>query len=253
MKRYILIPAALFLISGCGLSGMDGALSGKLDEAARSYEERDYGRAAMAYEEIAAEGLASGGLYYNLGNAYLMQDKTGKAVLNYARARLLMPRDSDLVANHSKAISRMKQKDVSASRDKLSEELARSLANLSTGESVFLFFILYYVFALLFAAALILKRGRPLILLAALLTGALFYLSVRPVMDRLYEEDRGAIVISPIADVRSQPYEDAPVSFPMYEGMKAYVLRETIGWAKIKRPDNRSGWIKSDSIEKICP
>ena len=59
----------------------------------------DFSRAAAAYESIVTQGWESGAVYYNLGNAYVKQGKLGKALLNYERARRLIPRDSDLKAN----------------------------------------------------------------------------------------------------------------------------------------------------------
>src|SRR4029077_19623718 len=44
-------------------------------------------------------GHESGPVYFNLGNAYFRAGNPGRAILNYERARRLMPRDPDLHAN----------------------------------------------------------------------------------------------------------------------------------------------------------
>src|SRR5262249_59285760 len=69
------------------------------------YSEERYAEAAAQYEQILGEGLASGSLYFNLGNAYFKAGDVGRAMLNYERARRLMPGDPDLVANLAYASS----------------------------------------------------------------------------------------------------------------------------------------------------
>ena len=44
-------------------------------------------------------GYVNGHLYYNLGNAYLRSGQLGRAILNYKRAQILIPRDADLNFN----------------------------------------------------------------------------------------------------------------------------------------------------------
>ena len=74
------------------------ALSG-FTAAAAAYRAEDYDKAAAAYEEVLRGGKESGALYYNLGNSYFKKGSLGKAVLNYERARRLVPRDGDLNFN----------------------------------------------------------------------------------------------------------------------------------------------------------
>ena len=53
----------------------------------------------MKYEDaIKNEGISSE-LLYNLGNAYYRTGNNGKAMLNYERALLMSPNDSDILAN----------------------------------------------------------------------------------------------------------------------------------------------------------
>ena len=55
------------------------------------------------YEALVASGLEedreSAQLYFNLGNAYFRDHQLGKAILNYERAHLLSPGDSDIRHN----------------------------------------------------------------------------------------------------------------------------------------------------------
>src|SRR5262249_51298460 len=63
------------------------------------YSEERYAEAAAQYEQILNDGLASGNVYFNLGNAYFKAGDVGRAILAYERARRLIPGDPDLMAN----------------------------------------------------------------------------------------------------------------------------------------------------------
>src|SRR5206468_976205 len=63
------------------------------------YGEERHPEAAAEYEKILAAGYESGNLYFNLGNAWFRAGDTGRAILEYERARRLLPRDPDTRAN----------------------------------------------------------------------------------------------------------------------------------------------------------
>jgi len=68
-------------------------------EANRAYKEDRYPEAIDGYLQLIGQGYVNGHLYYNLGNAYFRAGQIGRAILNYKRARLLIPRDADLNFN----------------------------------------------------------------------------------------------------------------------------------------------------------
>ena len=68
-------------------------------EANRAYKEDRYPEAIDGYLELIGQGYVNGHLYYNLGNAYFRAGQLGRAILNYKRAQLLIPRDADLNFN----------------------------------------------------------------------------------------------------------------------------------------------------------
>jgi tetratricopeptide (TPR) repeat protein len=63
------------------------------------YKDGQYDAAVQEYEQLLQSGRTSGNLYFNLGNAYFKAGKKGKAIVNYERARRLIPGDPDLRAN----------------------------------------------------------------------------------------------------------------------------------------------------------
>jgi len=72
-------------------------------KANEAYKAGDFKEAIQGYEGLIRSGIVDGHIYYNLGNAYFRLNRLGHAILNYEKARLLMPRDADLLFNLSQA------------------------------------------------------------------------------------------------------------------------------------------------------
>jgi tetratricopeptide (TPR) repeat protein len=69
------------------------------DEANGQFKAGNFTEAAASYEKILISEGPRASVFYNLGNSYQAQKKYGLAILAYERARLLSPRDPDLLAN----------------------------------------------------------------------------------------------------------------------------------------------------------
>ena len=67
-------------------------------EGDSAYIKEDYTAAIQIYEALLKNGEAAE-VYYNLGNSYYKIGEIAKAVLNYERALLLQPGNSDIRAN----------------------------------------------------------------------------------------------------------------------------------------------------------
>lgn len=75
----------------------------KLEDATKAegdsaYIKDDYTTAIQIYESLLKNG-ESADVYYNLGNSYYKIGEIAKAVLNYERALLMKPGNSDIRAN----------------------------------------------------------------------------------------------------------------------------------------------------------
>ena len=67
---------------------------------------------------------------------------------------------------------------------------------------------------------------------------------------KVLSQENLAIVLSEIGS-KFEPKEKATTHFELYEGDKVEILKETEGWAKIKRFDDKLGWIPNKNIEEI--
>ncbi len=64
-----------------------------------------YAEAAKQYEYLVEEdGIQNGHLFYTLGNCWFMAGDPGRAILNYRRAKLFLPRNTDLRENLASAL-----------------------------------------------------------------------------------------------------------------------------------------------------
>ena len=85
-----------------------------VESASEAYRTEDYKKSIQLYEQVVAqqisEGKESAEIYYNLGNAYFRNGETAKAILNYERALLLNPGDSDIRHNLRFARTRIEDK-----------------------------------------------------------------------------------------------------------------------------------------------
>ena len=240
IKIFILI---LFLVFSFGLDSI--SRQEKMNDpkeifhkANRFYDSGDYANAILANLAILETGRQSGNLYYNLGNSYLKKGQIGKAVLNYDRARLFMPRDGALLANLRYAKSLMKQRDVRPSSSFIARELNRFFNYFTLGEMSLVFNVFYFSFAFLLIFSLFAKRFR---------VGF-----ITPLRHKVREMELGAVVIKNIVDAKLEPSEGENISsFPLYEGMRIHELKKKKGWKKVKRPDKKIGWVKEEEVESL--
>ncbi len=89
----------IFTIVFSGLIALCAADAGPMDAANRQFDAGDFSAAAAAYEEILTERGPDAAVLYNLGNSYQSEKRYGPAILAYERARLITPRDPDLLTN----------------------------------------------------------------------------------------------------------------------------------------------------------
>lgn len=85
-----------------GAAGMQ-QFSSKLEDVTKAegdsaYMRNDYISAIQIYEALLSKGEAAD-VYYNLGNSYYKAGDIARAILNYERALLLQPGNSDIRAN----------------------------------------------------------------------------------------------------------------------------------------------------------
>ena len=100
MTRQVLLSLCLMFLCGPAVHADPVAAFKRANE---QFAAEEFEAAAVNYEKSLTEGGGSAAAYYNLGNAYQRLGRFGPAILAYERARLLSPRDPDLLVNLARA------------------------------------------------------------------------------------------------------------------------------------------------------
>ena len=215
------------------------------------YERGQYQQAIEKYEQIAAS-IQNGNVYYNLGNAYFRLGERGKAIVNYERAKRLMPRDQETVLNLK--IARALNPDA-FDLVKVPSGFSLLYGALHPDEIVWLGLVPYWM-AAVSGIGLLFSRKRQLkqICRSVALTGCLtwvFFLLLLGLKIRELNVPYAIVTANEVA-VRSEPHPGAAeITRPLHEGTKVQLKEERGDWVKIYLPDENAGWLPAEAIEKI--
>lgn len=215
-----------------------------------AYKEGDYEGAVKEYEEILKGGRENGALYYNLANSYFRKKDYGRAVLNYERARRLIPRDSDLDFNYHYALSQMGGETGGAQGNFLPKAMDRHVSFYTLDEMILISAGLGCLMAVIHLISLYLRWPRRVrrgvlgmlgLLLAVYMTG--FVVKA--------ESYRDMAVAVADAEAKFEPRMEATTHFPLKAGIKIRILKTEDGWAKIRRADGKTGWVPQTAFEPL--
>jgi tetratricopeptide (TPR) repeat protein len=248
-SRIFLFLSGLLLFFSWGSLAQDNFDSEKLFyQANYLYKNGEYQESAKTYEKILAAGFDNGETYYNLANAYFKGSQLGRAVLNYEKSCLLMPRDRDLRANYEYAKAQVKNSIEPQSRKLLEAAWANLSGKLSVNEAVIVWMLITVLFVA-FLAGWFITRFSGTTILILIVCGALFFgLSFFLFYDKVRVLNRQAIVLVGDQSVKFEPTEEATVHFTLPEGAKVKVLGYSRNWVKIERVDHKIGWLPKNIL-----
>jgi tetratricopeptide (TPR) repeat protein len=256
MRRKILIKALFIIIFSLAISCHAQEGQSNLERifyrGNDAYEKGEYSKAIDEYEGIIAAGYESGPVYYNLGNAYFKTGDLGKAVLDYERARRLMPRSADLKANIQFAANRISGETRLAEKGVWQWRPVRLYAGNFTINELLLVVSGIYTFAFMLLILAMYFPARKVRIFIAI-----FFLFIFGLYNSLiiwHKADgvgKDAVVMQDEADSRYGPFDSATTFFKLHEGMKVKILKDKAGWYKIERPDGKVGWVKKSDLEII--
>ncbi|NLW48911.1 MAG: SH3 domain-containing protein [Firmicutes bacterium] len=226
------------------------------EEANKAYQSGDFLKAVETYQQLCDEGYLSGNLYYNLGNAYYKLGAKGLAVLNYERARRLIPGDADLKTNLNYVLSGV-QEGVADWK----YEFLKFLTAMAPVEQILIYAsILFFGLMVLIILGIIkpaclrnLSEGEThkwwagIVICWAIMFGLVSSLGMVTFWDQAREQ---AVAIR-AGEVRFEPSEAATLYYNLAEGSRVLILEEKEAWLKVKRVDGKRGWVAKDCLEMI--
>jgi len=194
-------------------------------------------------------GQSGGQIHYNLGNAYFKAGRLGRAILEYERAHVLMPRDPDL--NFNLAHARDQTLDAIEEPRGSIETAFFWLRSFSFNELFWCFAVLNLIFWSVLSIRLF-HRSEWLyyLLLLTLCCWFIAGLSFGLKYYRISNDDR-AVILKKEVNILAGPEKDDTILFKLHEGTVINQERTEDGWSLIRLPDKKRGWVTSEAVERI--
>jgi tetratricopeptide (TPR) repeat protein len=227
----------------------------QLRQANQLYQQGKFSEARDAYGAILSGGYESPELLYNLGNACYKSGFVPGAILNYERARRLLPGDEDL--RHNLQIASMMITDRIEPTPRLFVwDYWDGIKNFFSLSGLTLTAYLFYALVAVMASVFFLSRTYALRKVAMLSGSAflvifLFFLAV--LIARLGDVTRTdeGIVMSQIVTVKNSPDPKSSDAFVLHGGVKVQLIDRVGSWSKVRLADGKVGWLEGSAVETI--
>ena len=247
--KLLILILALILAGGRAFTAQTTSAEELYLDANRAYKEDRYQDAIDGYLRLIGNGYVNGHLHYNLGNAYLRSGQLGQAILNYERARILMPRDADLNFNLRYAIDQA-QDAISPDQNFLKQAFFW-LADITFRELMWAFAVLNILFWGILLLRLFVRPEWSYYVFIVLLIFWLVGGASLGVKWHQLGSDLRAVILTEEINVLAGPESNDTVLFKLHEGTTVYRERIEDDWSLIRLSDSKRGWVESSSIELI--
>ena len=247
---------ALLLMLPLGAQAAESYPDSLWKAGVEAYSAGNWNQALADWNGVAATGLASKELYFNLGNAYFKAGEIAPAILNYERALRLDPSDADVRYNLEFARNQTQDR-IDEVPEFILKTWIRKVGYLLSSNAWAVLSLFFLALALALGLLFLLgptvgarRTGFFVGLAALLLALAAWGFAHGQKVDA--ERHDAAIVMRPVTSVTSSPSSEAAKSlFILHEGTKVKVLDEVSGFSDIELADGRRGWIPTGDIERI--
>ncbi len=226
-----------------------------LESAKEAYINEEYAYAIELYEEIISLGYESPYLYYNLANAYFKDNKFGRAILNYERAKKILPNNEEVLHNLRIANTRIVDK-IDTVPEIFYYKWWKSIINMQNSDSwaktaitfLFLFFgaFVFYVFS---KKLIIKKIGFYTALILAFFVILSFIFANR--YNKFQLSENTGIIMTVRTTAKSSPSPTSPDVFVIHEGTKVKIINDLGIWFEIRLANGNIGWIEKNTLELI--
>jgi tetratricopeptide (TPR) repeat protein len=223
-----------------------GAEMVTLEKANHAYREGKYEEARANYQQLISTGLTAPELFFNLGNIWLKEGEQGRAILNFRRSLVLNPDFSPAQQNLDSVL-----RSIGSTDERFLYQWLRLHSDF--------WFVLTVAFFWLTAIATVLwaisPRFRPAARIASLFFGSVLVLSLAVTLwvgDGLKDPNL-AVVVDQSADVRFGPAASSRTVITLGTGQEVQLVTERGDWTFCHLDKGLSGWIHTQSVERIVP
>ncbi len=240
-----LVVIIVLLVPTVSFSQNHSLESGKIFESGnRAYSQGHYTEAIGIYEELLAEKGLSASLLYNLANSYAQAGMAGKAVLNYKKALLLSPGDSDILGNLDLV---RKNQGLFQEEPSFREKFTQSL---SINQWALLALVCLLFIVLFLLAGLRFLRYKSLTFWGSGCAFLLLILSCIAAFSQ-YRFYNSAVVIQNDVRLLLSPFPSASSTGILQEGRLVLPEKQHGNFYLVEDETGRSGWINGTAIEFI--
>lgn len=247
--RYLVIFFSIVLLLPPVVSAQNNGWEESFFKANQAYKDGQFQEAIEGYEALIVSGHISGDVFFNLGNAYFRIERPGLAILNYERARMLIPRDADL--NFNLRMTRDQILDAVEEPQSFMGAAFFWIKSLNLSE----LFLGLAVLNILFWGILLIRLFKKaewnyyfsiILLVFWIIAGLSFGLKYYQA-----ETDTRTVILPGEINVLAGPDVQDTILFKLHEGTIVLNERSEDGWALIRLPDEKRGWVESDKIGHI--
>jgi len=252
LLRLVLLLSTLALVAPVAAS----AQVEFYQEGNRLYQDGDFEGALSSYLRVVEAGQESGEVFYNIGNSYFKIGELARAILNYERARRLLPGDEDVRANLGLARSLTVDEIEPLPRFWVLDAWSWWVGLLPRSFLIGVVALAYFT-GTTGVILLLMKRGKSLARWGGrVVFGASSVLLIFGLNLAIRELEIGqaeeAVVMAPQVAVRSAPVDDEALTiFTVHEGTKVRVDRRAETWAEVVLEDGKVGWVRVEVLETI--
>jgi hypothetical protein len=262
-----LMMMVLLAVLSCGAAATAREqLYGLLQEANTAFQQANaagdpdraaelYGKAILLYQKIIDPGgVRNAGLYYNLGNAYLLKGDIGQAILNYRRAARLDGSDLNIQKNLAFARSRRVDTVEVRAEKRVLETLFFWHYDLALRTKVMLTCLFFAILCISLTGMIWWGRG-PALSTVAVLGGVLLLCFLASVLIETHRQAhmRGGVITASEVIARQGDGPNYPPSFkdPLHAGTEFELLEQRPGWLHVTLSNGSETWIPDDAAGLI--
>lgn len=225
------------------------------EKANEAYNNAKYEQSASLYQSIVDDGYVSVEVYYNLGNAYLKQNKLAEAIYAYEKALSLKP-NADFVKENLEYAKTMTIDQFAKVEVSDFQKMINQVNHLLTTDQwaylvvIFLFLMVLSFLIYLFKTQPKLKRiGFSMFSVFLILAVISLWQAYR--LSQQTKQEDFAILFDEEIEVYAEPNPRSEAILSLHEGTKIQLLTKFNDYQEIKLPDGTKVWMRNANYQTI--